>query len=90
MQKNPLIRQTPLLALLISLMTGCANNSPGTSMPRDVPPLPVEARQPSAEQIPLICSQGCSAGLTKLRETSLNSLTLPTSQDLPASAATTR
>ncbi len=90
MRKNLLTLRALRLAPLTLLMTGCASSLPNIPLPRDIPPLPAEARQPVGEQIPLICSQGCSAGLTKLRETSLNSLTLRTSPASPASAATTR
>ncbi|AHB05628.1 hypothetical protein U875_09740 [Pandoraea pnomenusa 3kgm] len=90
MQKNLSMPRMLPLVLLTSLLMGCASNSGSMSPPRDIPPLPAEARQPVGEQIPSICSQGCSAGLTKLRETSLNSLTLRTSPALPASAATMR
>ncbi|VVD90269.1 hypothetical protein PCO31110_01580 [Pandoraea communis] len=90
MLKNLLTLRALRLAPLMLLMNGCASSLPNIPPPRDIPPLPAEARQPEGEQIPSICSQGCSAGLTKLRENSLNLLTLPTSQGLPVSAVTTR
>ncbi|VVE33015.1 hypothetical protein PCO31111_03757 [Pandoraea communis] len=74
MRKNLLTLPVLPLVFLTSSLTGCASSSTNTSPPRDIPPLPGEARQPSAEQTPLICSQDCSTGLTKLRENSRNSL----------------
>ncbi|VVE05679.1 hypothetical protein PMO31116_02334 [Pandoraea morbifera] len=90
MQKNLSMPRMLRLAPLTLLMTGCASSLPNIQLPRDIPPLPAEARQPTAEQIPSICSQGCSAGLTKLRETSLSSLTLRTSPASPANEAMMR
>ncbi len=84
------IKPKRLLVLLTLPLFACNSASPLFPKSYDLPPLPVEARQPSAEQTPLICSQGCSPGLTKLRENLLGTLTQPTSQDSPASAATKR
>lgn len=88
MRKKLLTLPWLLLAPPMLLLSACGFNSQPSLLPREIPPLPVEARQPSPERTPSICSQGCSAGLTTLRGDLRNSLTLPTSQDLPASAAT--
>lgn len=62
-----------MLPALVMLLTGCAANSGGSSLPpgvqqAQIPPLPLAARQPALDQMPSICSQGCSQGLTQLRE----------------------
>lgn len=73
--------------LLIALANSSCSVSKLPSQPR-VPPLPAEARQPT--EIPSVCSQGCSNGLTQLRERSLLSPTGPTGPAWPASAPTIR
>lgn len=88
MRKNLLTRRMLPLVPLMLLLNACGFSSQPSPQPYAIPPLPAEARQPTAERMPSICSRGCSAGLTTLRGDLRNSLTLPTSQDLPASAAT--
>ncbi len=75
--KNRPLRSMMLLSLML-LATGCASK-PESWQPRQVvcpaiPELPNEARQPDA---PPWCSPNCSAGLTRERESSLNTLTQP-------------
>lgn len=82
-----------LLLLTLPLMA-CAVKPPGSLLPSVPPPaipaLPSEARQPPIQELPSICSQGCSAGLTAWRaswEKRLIEAGVPAS---PASAPTTR
>ena len=87
---RPLLRSaTPLLPAL--LLAACASAPlplpPVVIAPPGIPPLPLEARQPPA---PGWCSPTCSAGLTRLRETWLQRLTLPASPAPPASEPTTK
>lgn len=85
------IRLAMTLTPLALLVSGCASVSPPSQPPLVVEPaknpaLPAQARQPKP---PKICSNGCSAGLMKLRTELLDSLIKPTPQDQPASAPTT-
>lgn len=90
MAKPTLMLRAATPALLALLLTACATNSPVIAPPPEppaIPALPLQARQPPT---PSICSPTCSAGLTRERQSWRNSLTRPTPQDSPASAATTR
>jgi hypothetical protein len=76
--------RSAMLLLPLLLLAGCPASLP-LSPPRHVeppaiPPLPATARQP---QTPSECLPTCSAGLTKLRESWRQQLTLPAS---PASS----
>lgn len=91
MSNKPDSKHVPLLMLLVQLMlslTACASKPPASVLPSVPPPaipsLAPESRQPSIQELPSICSQGCSAGLTTWRENSLKQLT---EAGLPASAA---
>ena len=65
------LQRLPLMLLpLMTLLAGCAHESPSYhAAPPVVPVLPVEARQPTP---PAICLPSCSAGLMRLREELLN------------------
>lgn len=75
--KNRPLRLLMLLSLTL-LATGCASKpeswQPPPVAPPSIPALPNEAKQPTA---PPWCSPSCSAGLTRERESSLNTLTQP-------------
>lgn len=91
--KQSLLKHAALVLLPMLLATGCASKSPNSwPQPKPVqrPALPEQARQVPVNQMPSICSPSCTAGLTKLREQSLQSLTTPASVASPASAPTTR
>ncbi|VVE87544.1 hypothetical protein PBR20603_01480 [Pandoraea bronchicola] len=87
MQKKLLTRQRLMLLPMLLILPGCASNLPAISLPPEIPPLPAPARQPVT---PSECLPTCSAALMNERGSWRNSLTLPTSQDLPASAVMTR
>lgn len=73
----PNVRPKPhwlMLMPLAALLSSCAPGLPVSSVVPEVPPLPMEART-SQVPIPSICSSGCSAGWTKLVETSADMLT---------------
>ncbi len=76
-----------MLLLCVVLVSACASNSPQhvpvAVQAAKVPPLPPQARQPTP---PAICQPTCSAGLTKLYNELLNSLTPPIEPAPPASA----
>lgn len=72
-------RHRPLLRLLtlivpVLLLSACASKSPVSVPAPEIPPLPAEARA-SQVPIPSICSSSCSAGWTRLVETSADTLT---------------
>lgn len=75
------------LMLLIPLATGCAFDSPPPSVvaPPAIPPLPVQARQPT---VPALCLTTCSKGFEQLENGLQPSLTSPASPASPASAPT--
>lgn len=83
-----MLRAAMLLALAVSAM-GCAQTLTVTAPPPEPPRIPVLPPQARQQELPSICSQSCSAGLTKLRESWRKRLTLPTPQDSPASALQT-
>lgn len=86
-QKN-VTRPWLMLAPLALLLAGCASALPSSpSVEPAIPPLPAEARQPA---IPSKCLPTCSSALTVERESWLNMLTQPGSQDKHASGPTTR
>lgn len=74
--KAPWLLLALKLTLLALLVSGCASNSqplPSPVVPPpQLPPLPPQGRQPTR---PEICLPTCSAGLTRLRTTLLDSLT---------------
>ncbi len=70
---KPLPRWLTLIVPVL-LLTGCASSSPSYNVVPAIPPLPAEARA-SQVPIPSICSSGCSAGWTRLVETSADTLT---------------
>lgn len=80
-------RLAPMLSMLLLLLSACAGDSPllqpipAVAIPL-IPPLPPAARQPPT---PPECSPSCSAGLTRLRESLLGSLTSAGSPAAPAS-----
>lgn len=84
-----------VLAATMSLPTlpllGCLDAStplqPSVVPPPRIPPLPQVARQPKT---PELCLPTCSAGLTRLRDSLLQSPKSAASQALPASAPMTR
>lgn len=76
----------PMLTLLAGTC-GCGSQPP---LPLPEPPLPLEARQPQGTAIPSVCSQGCSKGLMRLRESWLPTPTAPAPPGMPASAPTKR
>ncbi|AWD90836.1 Rz-like spanin [Burkholderia phage vB_BmuP_KL4] len=86
MLRKNVIRRAPMLLPLLLLLTACASKSPRSSSAPTIQPLRPEARQPAT---PSICSPTCSAGLTKLRESWRNTLTVPASPASSASATTT-
>jgi hypothetical protein len=79
-----------MLCALLACMAGCASNSTPIAQqsvePARIPPLPPEARQPSK---PSICLPTCSAGVARMQESWLSSLTLPTVPAPPASGSQT-
>ena len=83
-RNNWMLRGAMLTALVLSA-TGCAQTStviaPPPEPPR-IPALPEQAKQPP---LPSMCSPTCSAGLTKLRGSWQQRLTLPTPQGSLAS-----
>ena len=83
------LKLTTLLSCL--LLIGCCNEPkrvpPVVVPPPVVPKLSSLARQPSQ---PPICSSTCSAGLAKLQDSLLPSLTSPASPASPASVPTNR
>lgn len=92
-QKSSWPKHAALALLPMLLASACASKSPSSlPQPKPVqrPALPEQARQVPAEQMPLICLPSCTAGLTKLREQSLQSLTMPGSAAKPASEPTMR
>ena len=93
-KQNPRWPMRTALALLpMLLVAGCASKSPPSLppvKPVNLPALPEQARQLPQDQLPSICWPSCTAGLTKLRDNWLQSLTMQESVVLPASASTTR
>ena len=91
-KQNPRWPMRAALALLPMLLAaGCASKSPASlPMPKPVqlPALPEQARQAQQDQLPSICWPSCTAGLTKLREQSLQSLMTLESVGKPVSAPT--
>ncbi|KVA25266.1 hypothetical protein WI44_04320 [Burkholderia cepacia] len=87
MLRNNVNRLALLLTLPMLLLTACASKSQSSSPERAIPPLRPEARQPAA---PSICLPSCSAGLTRLRESSRESLTTGALPGGSAKATTTR
>lgn len=83
-----------LLLVLMLLLPACANRLPDSPAPSVKPPaipaLPTEARQPPTQELPSICLQGCSQGLTNWRAAWQKRLTEAGLPDAPASAPTTR
>lgn len=78
---------TGLPWMLLAGICGCGSPPP---LPLPVPPLPQEARQPQGTEIPSVCSQGCSKGLTQLRQNWLTMPTEPVPPGTPASGSTKR
>ncbi len=75
-----------MLLPLALLLSACAKPlQPQLPPPAAIPPLPTAAKQPEP---PAICSPTCSAGLTTLRTTLLDSLIKHTQPGAPASAHT--
>lgn len=72
-RNRPPLRLLMLIAPVL-LLSACASKSPVSVPPAEIPPLPAEARV-SQVPTPSICSSGCSAGWTRLVETSVDSLT---------------
>ncbi|ONC18297.1 hypothetical protein AQ911_27000 [Burkholderia pseudomallei] len=87
MLRNNVNRLALLLMLPMLLLTACASRSPSLSPECMIPALRPEARQPAA---PSICLPTCSAGLTRLRESSRESLTTEALPGGNAKATTTR
>ena len=97
MPKRPMAKKSPpfvsistaLVLLLALLLAGCA--APPPTLPTapvksvQIPPLPSYAKQPPT---PLWCLPNCETGLTKERESWLDSLRTLTLPGLPASADT--
>lgn len=85
--KMPPKTRAALLSLAL-LLSSCAHTSPGSLPPAPprIDPLPEAARQQPA---PAWCSPTCTEGLTTRRGNSLQRLTAPAAQALPASASTT-
>lgn len=86
MLRNYVTRRALPLMLPLLLLTACASKSPSSSHGPTIPPLRPEARQPMT---PSICLPTCSDGLTRLRESSLESLTSAVSPASSVSATTT-
>ena len=84
-KQNPRWPMRAALALLPMLLAaGCASKSPSSlPMPKPVvlPALPEQARQLPQDQLPSICWPSCTHGLTKLRDSWLQSLMKPGSVD---------
>lgn len=79
-----------IVTLLLPALFGCAT-APSSSPPRvapesPIPPLPLQARQPTR---PEICSPTCSAGLMRLREELGHLQTKPLQPAEPAKAPMT-
>ena len=89
MGKTRLMLHTAMLLVLAVSAMGCAQTSTVTAPPPEPPRIPVLPPQARQQELPSICSQSCSAGLTKLRESWRKRLTSPTPQDSPASALQT-
>lgn len=92
MKNDNVMRPLLLLLPLVMLASACAPLKPDSaqasaSARAPVPPLPLEARQPTP---PSVCLPTCSEGLTRLRTELLNSLTQAAVPGSPASASTTR
>lgn len=87
MRKKLLTGQRLMLLPMLLTLLGCEGNLRTTPPASDIPPLSAQARQPAT---PSECLPTCSAALMNERGNWRNSLTLPTSQALPASAATMR
>ena len=76
--KQSSLMRAALVLLPMLLAAGCASKSPALlPMPKPVqlPALPEQARQVQQDQLPLICLPSCTAGLMKLRDSWLQSLT---------------
>ncbi|ACT83036.1 Rz1 gp24' [Burkholderia phage KS9] len=87
MLRTNVIRRALMLPALLLLLTACASKSTSSSPVHAIPAMRPEARQPSA---PSICLPTCSAGLTRLRENSRESLTSGALPGGSAKATTTR
>lgn len=93
---KPNLRLRSAIVLLLTLLaSACASKSPSSLPPASVKPVQHPALTPAARQIPLdqlpsICWPTCTQGLTRLREQSLQSLTMPASAASPANVNTTR
>ena len=73
--KKKSLRLPLMLLPLMTLLAGCAHESPSYHAdPPAVPVLPVEGMQPER---PEICLPSCPAGLTRLRESLLLMLKEP-------------
>ncbi len=86
MLRKNVIRRSLTRLLPMVLLSACASKSPHSLPTSGVPPLRPEARQPATASI---CLPTCSAGLTRLRENSRESLTSAASPVNSASAVTT-
>ena len=76
--KKKSLRLPLMLLPLMTLLAGCAHESPSYhAAPPAVPVLPMEAIQPTP---PAICLPSCSAGLMRLRE---ELLSLPIEAERP-------
>ena len=74
MQRHKPLPRWLMLIVPMLLLSACASKSPVYVRAAEIPPLPAEARA-SQVPIPSICSSGCSAGWTRLVETSADTLT---------------
>ena len=78
-KQNPRWPMRAALALLpMLLVAGCASKSPPSLppvKPVNLPALPEQAKQAQQDQLPSICWPSCTAGLMKLRDSWLQSLT---------------
>lgn len=87
MLRKNVIRRSLMRRLPMVLLSACASESPHSLPTSGVPPLRPEARQPAT---PSVCLPTCSDGLTRLRESSRESLMSAASPVGSASAVTTR
>lgn len=94
-QKSRLLTRAVTALLLTLLASACASKSPSSLPPPSVNPVQPPALTPAARQIPQdqlpsICLPSCTQGLTRLREQSLQSLTMQESVVLPANGSMIR
>ena len=75
--KQSSLMRAALVLLPMLLAAGCASKSPASlppAKPVSLPALPEQARQLPQDQLPSICWPSCTQGLTKLRDSWLQSL----------------